>query len=148
MVDQRLQDLRPIRQLLAGGDVLSPRHVRLVLEKLPDCRMINGYGPTENTTFTCCHVMRHGDLVAEPVPIGVPIFNTKVYILDENSCPVAPGVVGEVYAAGDGLARGYFNNAAATAERFLSNPFATKTTAECIVPAIWRVGARTALSSS
>ena len=126
MVDQRLQDLRPIRQLLAGGDVLSPRHVRLVLEKLPDCRMINGYGPTENTTFTCCHVMRHGDLVAESVPIGVPISNTKVYILDENLCPVAPGVVGELYAAGDGLARGYFNNAAATAERFLPNPFATQ----------------------
>ena len=126
MVDQRLEDLRPIRQLLAGGDVLSPRHVRLVLERFPECRLTNGYGPTENTTFTCCHVMRHGDLVPEPVPIGVPISNTKVHILDEKLCPVEAGVVGELYAAGDGLARGYFNNPSATAERFLPNPFAAK----------------------
>jgi aspartate racemase len=126
MVDQRLEDLRPIRQLLAGGDVLSSRHVRLVLERFPECRLINGYGPTENTTFTCCHVMRHGDVVPESVPIGVPISNTKVYILDEKLCPVGPGLVGELYAAGDGLARGYFNNLPATAERFLPNPFETQ----------------------
>ena len=77
MVEQRLEDLRPLRQLLAGGDVLSPRHFRTVLENLPDCRLINGYGPTENTTFTCCHTMRHGDRVPESVPIGKPISNTQ-----------------------------------------------------------------------
>jgi len=126
MVDQRLEDLRPLRQLLAGGDVLSPRHVRLVLERFPDCRLINGYGPTENTTFTCCHVMRHGDLVPESVPIGVPISNTTMYILDENLHAVEAGITGELYATGDGLARGYFNNPSATAERFLPNPFAAQ----------------------
>ena len=88
MVEQRLEDLRPIRQLLAGGDVLSSRHVRRVLENLPDCTVINGYGPTENTTFTCCHVMRRGDPVPESVPIGRPVSNTRVYILDENVRPV------------------------------------------------------------
>ena len=123
MVEQRLQDLRPIRQLLAGGDVLSARHVRMVLENLPDCRLINGYGPTENTTFTCCHMMRHGERVPESVPIGRPISNTQVYILDEEMRPLEAGKTGELYAAGDGVARGYLNNPAATAEKFVSNPF-------------------------
>jgi len=123
MVEQRLEDLRPVRQLLAGGDVLSPRHVRMVLENLPDCRLINGYGPTENTTFTCCHTMRHGERVPESVPIGRPISNTFVYILDSEMRPVAAGQVGELYAGGDGVARGYLNNPEATAEKFLSDPF-------------------------
>ena len=60
MADGPLQDLASLRQLLAGGDVLSPRHVRQVLDALPDCRLINGYGPTENTTFTCCHTVPRG----------------------------------------------------------------------------------------
>jgi amino acid adenylation domain-containing protein len=123
MVEQRLEDLRPIRQLLAGGDVLSARHVRMVLENLPDCRLINGYGPTENTTFTCCHTMRHGERVPESVPVGRPISNTQVYILDEEMRPLEAGKTGELYAAGDGVARGYLNNPDATAEKFVLNPF-------------------------
>jgi acyl-coenzyme A synthetase/AMP-(fatty) acid ligase/acyl carrier protein len=129
MVDERLEDLRPIRQLLAGGDVLSPRHVRLVLENLADCTLINGYGPTENTTFTCCHIMRHGDRIPEAVPIGRPISNTRVYILDDEQRPVPVGEVGELHAAGDGLARGYLNNPEATAERFLPDPFVAESDA-------------------
>lgn len=124
MVEQRLEDLRPIRQLLAGGDVLSPRHVRTVLEHLPDCRVINGYGPTENTTFTCCHAISREDCLRESIPIGKPVSNTQVYILDEEMNPVAPGQVGELYAAGDGVARGYFNDPQATAEKFVRNTFA------------------------
>jgi acyl-CoA synthetase (AMP-forming)/AMP-acid ligase II/acyl carrier protein len=126
IVEQRLEDLRPIRQLLAGGDVLSPRHVRLVLENLPDCRLINGYGPTENTTFTCCHTMRHGDRVPESIPIGRPISNTRVYILDEQLNALPPGKIGELYAGGDGVARGYLNDPEATAEKFVPNPFVTR----------------------
>ncbi len=125
MVEQRLEDLRTVRQLLAGGEVLSPRHVRMVLDNLPDCCLINGYGPTENTTFTCCYTMRSGDHVPEPVPIGRPISNTRVYILDEHMRPVMPREAGELYAAGDGVARGYLNNPLATTERFLPDPFAT-----------------------
>ncbi|HUY12928.1 MAG TPA: non-ribosomal peptide synthetase [Terriglobia bacterium] len=124
MVEQRLEDLRPVRQLLAGGDVLSPRHVRMVLENLPNCRLINGYGPTENTTFTCCHTMHPGDRVPESIPIGRPISNTQVYILDEHLRPAPPGQTGEIYAGGDGVARGYLNNPDATSGKFLPDPFA------------------------
>lgn len=123
MVEQRLEDLRPIRQLLAGGDVLSSRHVRRVLENLPNCTVINGYGPTENTTFTCCHVMRKGDPVPESVPIGRPVSNTCVYILDENLRPVGGHTSGELYAGGDGVARGYLKDPARSAEKFVRDPF-------------------------
>jgi len=123
MVEQRLEDLRPIRQLLAGGDVLSAHHVRMVLENLPDCTLINGYGPTENATFTCCHAMRAGGSVPDSIPIGRPISNTRVYILDEQMRPLEPGEAGELYAAGDGVARGYLNNPEATAEKFIADPF-------------------------
>jgi amino acid adenylation domain-containing protein len=123
MVDQRLSDLSPVRQLLAGGDKLSARHVRRALEGLPACYVINGYGPTENTTFTCCHVMRPGDHVPDSVPIGWPISNTTVYVLDEQLRAVPPGTIGELYAGGDGVALGYLNNGPATAEKFVRDPF-------------------------
>lgn len=123
MVEQRIEELRGLRQLLAGGDVLSPRHVRMVLENLPDCRLINGYGPTENTTFTCCYTIPRDRRVGEAIPIGRPIANTQVYILDDEMNPLPPGQTGELYVAGDGVARGYFNNSEATAEKFVPNPF-------------------------
>jgi amino acid adenylation domain-containing protein len=123
MVDQRLDDLKPLRHLLAGGDVLSPAHVRLCLENLPNTVLINGYGPTENTTFTCCHVMRPGDSVPDSIPIGRPISHTRVCILDSNMHPVASGQSGEIYISGDGLALGYLNRPEETAQRFLPNPF-------------------------
>ena len=110
MVEQHLEELRPVRQLLAGGDVLSSGHVRKVLENLADCRLINGYGPTENTTFTCCHDMRAGEAVPDSIPIGRPIANTQVYILNGQLEPVPPGVAGELFAAGDGVARGYLHH--------------------------------------
>jgi amino acid adenylation domain-containing protein len=125
MVDQRLSDLTPVRQLLAGGDKLSARHVRRALDGLPGCRVINGYGPTENTTFTCCHVMRPGDRVPDSVPIGRPISNTTVYVLDEQLRAVPTGTIGELYAGGDGVALGYLNNEQATAEKFVRDPFVT-----------------------
>lgn len=124
VIEEELEGLRSLRQLLAGGDVLSPPLVRRALEKLPSCRVINGYGPTENTTFTCCYAMRAGEPVPEPVPIGRPISNTQVYILDEELRPVPPGAVGELFAAGDGLARGYLNAAETTGQKFVPNPFA------------------------
>lgn len=123
MVEQRLEDLRPLRQLLAGGDVLHPRAVQKVLDEIPACTVINGYGPTENTTFTCCHVMRHGDHVGETTPIGRPITNSKVYLLNDKYEPVAPGQAGELYAGGDGVARGYWNRPDLTSENFLEDPF-------------------------
>jgi len=123
MVDDELEGLRGVRQLLAGGDVLSPERVRRVLEKLEGCVVVNGYGPTEGTTFTCCHRMEGVEDVGEPVPIGRPVANTRVYILDGRMAPVAVGVVGELWAGGDGVARGYRGAEELTAERFVEDPF-------------------------
>jgi aspartate racemase len=123
MIDERLDDLRGLRQLLAGGDVLSPAHVRRAVEALPDCKIINGYGPTENTTFTCCHSIDRADLEQGAIPLGRPIGNTTVYILDEAMDPVPVGVAGEMYLGGDGLAREYWRQPDLTASNFLLNPF-------------------------
>ncbi len=123
MVDERLDDLRGLRQLLAGGDVLSPVHVRRAFEALPDCKIINGYGPTENTTFTCCHVIDRADTGLGAVPLGRPIGNTTVYLLDEAMAPVPVGVAGELYIGGDGLAREYWRQPELTAANFVRNPF-------------------------
>ncbi len=123
MVDERIGDLKPLRQLLAGGDVLSPAHVLKAYRALPACRIINGYGPTENTTFTCCHTIAGEQDVVPGVPIGRPISNTQVYVLDEHRQPVPVGVAGELYTGGDGVALGYLNDPALTTERFLPDPF-------------------------
>ncbi|MCM3623871.1 amino acid adenylation domain-containing protein [Brevibacillus borstelensis] len=123
MVDQRLDDLIHVKQLLAGGDVLSVSHVKKVLEHLPGIKLINGYGPTENTTFTCCYPVTDGSLVQGSVSIGRPIANTRVYILDSYLQPVPVGVTGELYIGGDGLAKGYLNQPELTSERFVSHSF-------------------------
>lgn len=126
VVDRRIETLRPLRQLIAGGDVLSPRHVRRVLDQLPDCRLVNGYGPTENTTFTCCYTIPKDARADAPVPIGAPIDQTQVHILDENLCPVASGAVGELFASGEGVALGYLNRPDLTAEKFLADRFSAE----------------------
>ena len=107
MVESQLEDLQGLRQLLAGGDVLSVPHVRRVLEGLPECRLINGYGPTECTTFTTCFPVTAEATLVPSVPIGRPIANTEVYVLDRRRQPVPAGVPGELYVGGPGLARGY-----------------------------------------
>jgi len=123
MVDERLEDLRGLRQMLAGGDVLSVAHVARFLLKAPDCALINGYGPTESTTFTCCHPMNAPVEFNRSVPIGRPIANTQVYLLDSELRPLVLGATGELFIGGDGLARGYLNHAEQTAERFVPHPF-------------------------
>ncbi|HEX3554405.1 MAG TPA: amino acid adenylation domain-containing protein [Thermoanaerobaculia bacterium] len=127
MIEERLEALRPLRRLLAGGDALSPAAVRRALEGLPGCTLINGYGPTENTTFTTCHAMTAADLaderLAATVPIGKPIRGTRVHVLDAALRPVPVGVWGELYAGGDGVARGYLARPALTAERFVPDPW-------------------------
>ena len=85
--------------------------------------LINGYGPTENTTFTCCHVVTEESGLHRSVPIGQPIPGTQVYLLDSNLRPVPVGVAGELYVGGDGLARGYLNRPELTAQRFIPHPF-------------------------
>src|SRR6185295_7550963 len=70
MIEEQAHSLRGVRQLLAGGDVLSGPHVKRALEELPGCRLINGYGPTENTTFTCCHPITNANVEGRSIPIG------------------------------------------------------------------------------
>jgi aspartate racemase len=123
MVEQQPLALAGVRQLLSGGDVLMPSRVREYLE-LPDHgRLINGYGPTENTTFTCCAAFDHPNQIADRVTIGRPISGTRVYILDPRGRPVPTGVAGELYAGGDGLAIGYLKAPEFTSERFVADPF-------------------------
>ncbi|MHB8519305.1 MAG: non-ribosomal peptide synthetase [Limisphaerales bacterium] len=123
IVEERLDCLKNVRQLLVGGDVLSPAHVRRAIQNLPGCRLINGYGPTENTTFTCCHPIREVPAEHRSIPIGRPIANTQVYVLDAHRQPVPIGVPGELFTGGDGLARGYLNQPDLTAEKFIAHPF-------------------------
>jgi amino acid adenylation domain-containing protein len=121
VVDERIGALRGVRHLLAGGDVLSVDHARRLLAELPGTTLTNGYGPTENTTFTACHRVSRID--GGTVPIGKPIANTRVYVLDRRMEPVPVGVPGELFAGGDGLAHGYLNRPGLTAERFVPDPF-------------------------
>jgi len=123
MVEGHIESLSGVKQLLAGGDILSVPHVKKVLKELPGCRLINGYGPTENTTFTCCYQMTTPEQVGNSVSIGRPIANTQVYLLDRHLNPVPIGVPGELHIGGDGLARGYFNDSELSAEKFIPNPF-------------------------
>lgn len=126
MVDHRPQDLRGIRQLLAGGDVLSPRHVERALAALDGGTVINGYGPTESTTFACCFRMTADYQVSGSIPIGQPISSTQVHILDSMLRAVPTGVSGELFIGGDGLALGYLNQPELTRERFIADPFSTE----------------------
>ncbi len=135
MVEVQLPALAGVRQLLAGGDVLSVPHVRKVLATLAGRSaeslangpiLVNGYGPTESTTFTCCHVMRAGAELGATVPIGRPIDNTRVVLLDAGLRPVPIGVPGELFIGGDGLARGYLGRPDWTAERFVPDPLAAE----------------------
>jgi amino acid adenylation domain-containing protein len=119
--------LTGVRRLLAGGDVLNPDVVRAVLAARDGRPLVNGYGPTENTTFTACHVMSGAGPAGPTVPIGRPVQHTTVHILDENGRPAPVGVAGELHAGGDGLARGYAGNAAATARAFVPDPFGNGT---------------------
>ncbi len=123
MVEQNLDGFRPLRQLLIGGEALSPSHVRKALAALPDCRIINGYGPTEGTTFTCCHAITLADTAGNSIPLGRPISNTQVYVLNSEMQPVPIGEEGELFIGGDGVARGYLNRPELTAEKFPPNPY-------------------------
>ncbi|PYP82534.1 MAG: non-ribosomal peptide synthetase, partial [Blastocatellia bacterium AA13] len=123
VVDERMADLKGLSQILAGGEALSVPHVLKVLAELPACRLINGYGPTECTTFSSSFTAIQPDEMVSSVPIGHPITNTSIYILNENLEPAPEGVRGEIYIAGVGLARSYVNRGGETAEKFIANPF-------------------------
>ena len=119
-VDNDISLFSGLRQLLIGGEKLSPFHVNKLRERYPHLALINGYGPTENTTFTTCHRIERS--YAGDIPIGRPIANTQVVILDRTGALTPIGVPGEICAAGDGLARGYLNDPELTGRKFVPHP--------------------------
>lgn len=119
MADEQPEVFRPLRVLMTGGETLSPEHVRKVMQACPALQLLNGYGPTENTTFTTVWPISPADLQAHDIPIGRPVARSSVYVLDEAQQPVAVGVWGELYSGGDGLALGYNGRDDLTAAAFV-----------------------------
>ncbi|THA26461.1 amino acid adenylation domain-containing protein [Streptomyces sp. RKND-216] len=118
--------LRTLEEVWTGGDVVSPPAVRAVRRHCPSTRLVNGYGPTETTTFATRHTLAAGD-VEQPhggsgIPVGRPLDGTRVHVLDDTLRPVPAGVAGELYVAGAGVARGYLHRPGLTAERFVADP--------------------------
>jgi natural product biosynthesis luciferase-like monooxygenase protein/amino acid adenylation domain-containing protein len=113
----------PLRFVLSGGDVLNPISVSHLYKQIPKATIINGYGPTENTTFTCCYKIPLDHDSSQKIPIGSPICGTNVYILDNKNslCPI--GVTGELCTSGLGLSLGYLDKPALTEEKFIPHPF-------------------------
>ncbi|MCG1056113.1 amino acid adenylation domain-containing protein, partial [Mycetohabitans sp. B5] len=115
--------LGSVRQLVAGGDIVSPAAVQRVFEHCPTLCVANGYGPTEATVFSTFHSMQAPFTTQASIPIGTPLDNAQAYVLDAGLRPVPIGVPGELYIAGTGVARGYLDRPGLTAERFVANPF-------------------------
>ena len=126
IIDEAPEALAGLRQLLIGGEALSLQHVRRAQERLPHTQIINGYGPTESTTFACCYPIPPVGPAWSSVPIGGPISNTETYVLDPRLNPVPIGVPGELYIGGAGLARGYLRRPDVTADRFIPDPFSAR----------------------
>src|SRR5256712_4608906 len=122
VIDEAPDTLAGLRTLITGGEALSARHVARAAAVLPGTRLVNGYGPTETTTFACCHPIARPVDASEAIPIGRPIAGTEIYLLDGHGQPVPTGVPGELYIGGAGLARGYLNRPELTAERFVPHP--------------------------
>ncbi len=115
-----------LKILIVGGDVLDPHVMAQVLHDSPPQQLLNGYGPSEGTTFTTTYRITALPSGVVRIPIGRPIANTRVYLLDDNGQLVPLGAEGEIYIGGDGVACGYLNRPELTAERFLSDPFSDK----------------------
>jgi amino acid adenylation domain-containing protein len=111
------------RRLIVGGEALTGAVVRDWLTKAPESVVVNEYGPTETVVGCCVFEVTADQPLGDTVPIGRPIANTRLYVLDERLEPVPPGVIGELYVAGAGVARGYVRRPGLTAERFVACPY-------------------------
>ncbi|QUS15474.1 amino acid adenylation domain-containing protein [Bacillus velezensis] len=110
-----------LSRLIIGGEALSPSHVNRVRNALPHLSVWNGYGPTENTTFSTCFLIEQS--YDHSIPIGRPVGNSTAYIINSRGTPQPIGVIGELCTGGDGVARGYFGRPELTQEKFVPNPF-------------------------
>ncbi|MFB9683728.1 non-ribosomal peptide synthetase [Amycolatopsis plumensis] len=117
--------LRGVGEVWTGGDVVPAAAVRQVRDACPGLTVVDGYGPTETTTFASRFFVAPEDAVPDAMPIGRPLDNMAAYVLDEGLRPVPPGVTGELFIAGAGVSRGYLGRPGLTAERFVANPFGT-----------------------
>nr|WP_228123235.1 non-ribosomal peptide synthetase [Streptomyces olivaceus] len=123
VAEERPGLLAGVREVWTGGDVVSPAAVARVLAACPGIEVVNGYGPTEATTLATSHPVHDLPENAATVPIGAPMANMRAYVLDDRLRPVPTGLVGELYLAGTGVARGYLGRAGLTAERFTADPY-------------------------
>ncbi|MFJ1596418.1 amino acid adenylation domain-containing protein [Streptomyces sp. NPDC088261] len=123
MAEEAPEAFAGVREVWAGGDVVPPEAVRRIHEHCPDTTVVNGYGPTETTTFATTHRVRRPLDHTGAIPIGEPLDNHRLYVLDRALQLVAPGAPGELYVAGTGLAQGYLNRPSLTAERFTADPY-------------------------
>ena len=121
LMQQNIELFAPLSYLLVGGDVLSPEHINRVRSEFPGLKIINGYGPTENATFSTTYLIEKEFL--HNIPIGRPIANSTAYIYDKSNRPAPIGVVGELVVGGDGVSLGYLNNPELTAEKFINKSF-------------------------
>jgi myxalamid-type nonribosomal peptide synthetase MxaA len=112
-----------LRYLFTGGDIVEPGVLRRVLRNSPPRHLVHAYGPTECTTFSTTYLVENIEEDKQSVPIGRPIGNGQIYIVDSWLQPVPIGVVGEMYIGGDGVALGYLDRPELTEQRFLANPF-------------------------
>ncbi|NEE33925.1 amino acid adenylation domain-containing protein, partial [Streptomyces sp. SID7982] len=121
--DETPEAFRGAREVWTVGDVVTPAALERVLRACPDLTIVNGYGPTETTAATTMHLITAPDHLGDTVPIGRPMDNTRLYVLDAALRPAPVGVVGDLYVAGERLARGYLDRYSLTAERFVACPF-------------------------
>jgi amino acid adenylation domain-containing protein len=123
LIDEYPGTFDHIDQVMTGGEAASVAHLAKLLDLRPSLRLVNGYSPVESTIFTVSHQVVPDDTAGSSIPVGKPLRNKQVYVLDERLNPVPVGVIGELYMAGVGLARGYLGQHGLTATRFVPSPF-------------------------
>jgi amino acid adenylation domain-containing protein len=122
LVDNNITLFSSLKTIMVGGEKLSAVHIQKMRATYPEIELINGYGPTENTTFSLTYTIKE-EQITKAIPIGKPLSNRKAYILDSNLNLVPIGVAGEIYLAGAGLSRGYLNRDDLNKEKFFKSPF-------------------------
>ncbi|MCQ8187449.1 amino acid adenylation domain-containing protein [Streptomyces rugosispiralis] len=123
VADEAPEHFAGLHEVWTGGEAVPAASVRRVMRACPDTTVVDVYGPTETTTFAVRHRLPRGQEVPASVPIGGPLDNTRLMVLDTGLRPVPPGTAGELHIAGAGLARGYWRRPGITAERFVADPY-------------------------
>ncbi|TVZ39270.1 non-ribosomal peptide synthase protein (TIGR01720 family)/amino acid adenylation domain-containing protein [Alteromonadaceae bacterium 2753L.S.0a.02] len=121
LIQEKPELFEGVKNLMIGGDALSPHHIRIAAHTTPEVQLINGYGPTENTSFSTYHFLSKDE--GNVIPIGRPISQSTAYVVNPDGQLLPPGARGELYVGGDGVARGYFERDELTDEKFVDNRF-------------------------